>query len=338
MSCRRRHCSPDREREPVQTQKSSAETWALHHRNSGSHSSSVLPEPARRVHRWHPDRRRARAWRSLLCWGQHRGATTRYASTGRRPLHSWDAFPLPLNFRPHPVPEPGPGELSRRSLTHGDHVRDADVERVSPHSAIVGDIDCFQRDLQLVAFLEVVAGHDIGDAHLASCLFQIEIGRGVFAGGSKGPDGQGMGIAQCRCNFVGQSQAQKIHALLSAHVLKRKDSDRVGLAELALGASRCFSFQKIAATIATNTAATRTIIFPLIFRGLICPETAAESRLTAACRLELEDLTPALSASSLTMAGVDLRFRCRALGVADRCASRKRAGSARHDLFPMPCR
>src|SRR5713101_1404379 len=74
----------------------------------------------------------------------------------------------------------------RRDLpTHGDHVQSGDGQSVPPHRTIVLYVYGFQGDLQLVAFLQIVAGYDVGHSHLASGLLQIQSWPTVFAGGGE---------------------------------------------------------------------------------------------------------------------------------------------------------
>ena len=50
-------------------------------------------------------------------------------------------------------------------------------------------------------------------------------GRVVLAGGSKRADGERADVTERGCDFVGQSEPQKIHILIGAQVLQRKNGD-----------------------------------------------------------------------------------------------------------------
>jgi len=108
---------------------------------------------------------------------------------------------------------------------HGNHVRNGDVHGIAPKRTVVGDVHGFQSDLDLVAFFQVVPSADVGRMHSLAGFLQVEGGRVVFAGGSERADRKRANVTERRCNLVGQSKAQKIHILIRAQVLQRKNGD-----------------------------------------------------------------------------------------------------------------
>ncbi len=52
-----------------------------------------------------------------------------------------------------------------------------------------------QGGLELIAFHEIVSGHDRGNSHLASSLLQVHVRAAVLAGGGEGTDGEGRHVA-----------------------------------------------------------------------------------------------------------------------------------------------
>ena len=111
---------------------------------------------------------------------------------------------------------------------HGDHVGRGGSESVAPEGAIVFDVDGFERGLELVALLEIVAGDDVGNAHLAAGLLQVKAGGGVFAGGGEGTDAQRTHVAEGGGDFVGQGEAKEVAVFVAAHVLEWKNRDGGG--------------------------------------------------------------------------------------------------------------
>jgi len=90
-----------------------------------------------------------------------------------------------------------------RSGVKLDHVQCRHVQGVPPERTIVLNIHGFQRHLQLVAALQVVAGDDVGHPHLASRLLQVHCGPVVLVGGGKRADRQRRHVTQRGGNLVG---------------------------------------------------------------------------------------------------------------------------------------
>jgi hypothetical protein len=65
---------------------------------------------------------------------------------------------------------------SRRDLfPHRNLVRRCHTNRISPNTAIILNLHRFQRDLQLVAFREVVPSYNAGHTHLPTGLLQVQV-------------------------------------------------------------------------------------------------------------------------------------------------------------------
>jgi len=108
----------------------------------------------------------------------------------------------------------------RRDLTsHGDHVGSGDGHSVAPNRAVVRDIHRFQSDLKLVALFHIVAGDDVGHMHGLAGFLQVERRRIVLAGRGKWANGKGAHVTERGCDFVGQSQPQKIYILVGTQIL-----------------------------------------------------------------------------------------------------------------------
>ena len=98
-------------------------------------------------------------------------------------------------------------------------------QRVPPDDPVIVDVHRLESDLQLIPFFQIVASHNIGDLHLAAGFLHIQIRARIFAGGGRGADGQGARITQRGCNFIGQSQAEKIDVFVGTGVLEGQDGD-----------------------------------------------------------------------------------------------------------------
>lgn len=91
---------------------------------------------------------------------------------------------------------------------------------IAPDAAVVGDVDGFEGDDELIAFGEVVSGDDGVSAHVAASLLKVEIGGVVFAGGGERTDGEGWHVAEGGGNLIGQGEAEKVGVVIGADVLE----------------------------------------------------------------------------------------------------------------------
>ena len=176
------------------------------------------------------------------------------------------------------------------------------IERVPPHGAIVRDINCLQRDLELVAFLHVMPGHDI------------------CSRASRGRPARGPGWRRCICwswQKAGWTMSARSSGRWRFRRAMRDAENRrpcrgpcSGKEELqpwwdwptlTVGAARCRSCQKTTAPMATARTAISASIFPYERRFRLEAAAVAIVRAYRACRLELDG--PAVVACR--------RFACR---------------------------
>ena len=96
-----------------------------------------------------------------------------------------------------------------------------------PQKTVALNLDRFQRNHQAVALFQKVPGENCSDMNFFACLLRIHVVAHKFSRDRRWPNVERTGVRKRIGDFIGQREAQKLHADVAIHILQRQHRNRI---------------------------------------------------------------------------------------------------------------